>query len=442
MADGLHGSMWKLAIHAPHRMAAVYGKRFLVMIDEFQNLSHYVYRDQACETALDETVPGSYHELSESKVAPMLATGSAVGWLIHAIDTYLEAGRLRKRWMSPYLTMSEGIEAIYRYAAIYDEVVTNEAVLVLNRLCFSDPHFIACVIRSSCPDRDLSTAEGVARTVAYETGNSDAELAHDWMMWFDHAIGRINERNAKKILLFMTRNAGEEYNPKILKKVLSLEISEDEIHQKLEMLREAELIRSATSQYRYFALKDGTFYLLMKQRFKDELAELDPEAELGIDEELARMTGERNSLQGKLNNLVGHYAEMQLELDMRARKQFKPSIYFEGLRDDAEFEIARIYPRYVVQAPDGKGGEIDLRVDSTDGRALIIEVKKHKGPVGVDVVELLVERAALFAAENPDLVVLSCLLATGGFREDALKACTTYKIGTASAINYRHKSWP
>ncbi|MDJ0836308.1 MAG: hypothetical protein QNK37_07295 [Acidobacteriota bacterium] len=435
---GLHDYMWDLAIHAPHRLASVHDLRFVVMIDEFQNLSHYVYTDKDKKN-LDETIPGSYHELSESKIAPMLAAGSAVGWLIEAIDTYLEAGRLGKRWMSSYLTDEEGLEAVYRYAEIYEEPITNEAAVFLNMLCFSDPYFIACAVRSSCPERDLTTLEGVARVVDFETGNEHAELSQEWETWLDRSLSRINERHAKKILLYLTRLADEQFTPKILKERLALPISEEEIHQKLEMLRKAELIHAARTEYRYYALKDGTFYMLLKQRFKDQLAELDPEAELGIQEELARVRQEKKSLQGKLNNLAGRFAEMQLENDMRTRKRFKPSVYFDGIEDDREFEIARIYPRYVVQAPDGEGGEVDLRIDGTDNRTLLIEVKKHEDPITASIVETLIERVATFKNENPDRDVVPCILATGGFRKDALDACEGI-IGTATSINYVHLS--
>ena len=433
---GYHDSMWKIAVHAPHNFALGYDLRFVVMIDEFQNLSHFVYRDQACIEALDESIPGSYHELSESKIAPMLATGSAVGWLIEAVDTYLEAGRLSKRWMSSYLTENEGLEAVYRYAAAYDEPITNETALIINKLCFSDPFFIACTLRSNCPDKDLASPEGVARVVDYETGNTSAELAQEWESWLNRSLDRINERHAKKILLYMTRLADEQFTPQILKQKLALEISEEEIHRKLEMLRKAELIRPGRREYRYFALKDGTFYLLLKQRFKDQLTELDPEAEIGIHEETARLTKQRDTLQGELNNLVGRFAELQLENDMRTRKKFKLSVYFEGIGDDREFEIARIYPRHVVQAPNTRGGEIDLRVDGIDERTLIIEVKKHKNPIDASAVTTLSERAATFAAEHPDRVVIPCLLATGGFSPDALDACKAADIATASKIDY------
>ena len=94
-------------------------------------------------------------------------------------------------------------------------------------------------MRSTCP-RDLTTLNGVARVVDYETGNERAELSEEWASWLNRSLARINERHAKKILLYMTRLTEEQVTPKNLKERLALPISEEEIHQKLEMLRKAE----------------------------------------------------------------------------------------------------------------------------------------------------------------------------------------------------------
>ncbi|WP_186441717.1 hypothetical protein, partial [Desulfamplus magnetovallimortis] len=93
MDNDSYDLVWKTAYTAPERIAAEYDQRFLVIIDEFQNITEYVYRDKACKTAKDETMAGSFHGVSESKIAPMLVTGSYVGWLVGILDKYLEAGR-------------------------------------------------------------------------------------------------------------------------------------------------------------------------------------------------------------------------------------------------------------------------------------------------------------------------------------------------------------
>ena len=94
-SDDSFDMLWHTASTAPHRYAVVFDAFFLVMIDEFQNTGEYIFMDKNHEH-VDKTIPGTWHDLSESKLAPMLITGSYVGWLINIIDTYLEAGRLKR----------------------------------------------------------------------------------------------------------------------------------------------------------------------------------------------------------------------------------------------------------------------------------------------------------------------------------------------------------
>ena len=61
-AGGSHDLMWKTAYSAPHRFAAVFDTRFLVILDEFQNLAQYVYRDGK-SLYRDESIPGSFHKV-------------------------------------------------------------------------------------------------------------------------------------------------------------------------------------------------------------------------------------------------------------------------------------------------------------------------------------------------------------------------------------------
>jgi len=69
---------------------------------------------------------GSFHDVVESKIAPMLVTGSYVGWLIAVIEKYLQAGHLKRRFMNPYLTPEEDLQAVFKYAEFCNEPITNE----------------------------------------------------------------------------------------------------------------------------------------------------------------------------------------------------------------------------------------------------------------------------------------------------------------------------
>jgi len=116
---GSHDLMWDTACSAPHRFAAFYETRFLVILDEFQYITQFVYPEPHFQAEPIETMPGTYHSLSESKIAPMLVTGSYAAWLLNIMHEYLEAGRLKPLHFSPYLTSDEGLQAVYQYAKFY-----------------------------------------------------------------------------------------------------------------------------------------------------------------------------------------------------------------------------------------------------------------------------------------------------------------------------------
>ncbi|MCG8672761.1 MAG: hypothetical protein MI867_25395, partial [Pseudomonadales bacterium] len=303
-AAGKHDEMWDTAMSAPHSIASLYDQRILVMIDEFQNLSGYIYRDQDCKNALDPSIPGSYHELVESKVAPMLTTGSAVGWLVNVIDTYLQMGRLQKIWVSPYLTPEEGLEAVYRYAENYRTEITNESALLINQATHADPYFIPCMFHSIYPERDLSTEAGVLACARYEITDRNADMASEWFLYLDSVLPRINAVVAKKLLLFLTRNSDRDYSTAELKTALNLELEADEINKRLEVLAKADLIRGRDIKSRWQGYKDGTLYLVLQERFEDELEALDAPRE-DLDYRVAELKRSERSLQGALNQVSG-----------------------------------------------------------------------------------------------------------------------------------------
>ncbi len=185
-----------------------------MILDEFQNISQYVYPDQQYKTAPIDTLPGSYHSLSESKIAPMLVTGSYAGWLLNLIKQYLEGGRLKQIRFSPYLTEDEGLQAVYQYAQFYEEPITNETALQINELCMADPFFISCVILSDYEGKDLTHSEGVINTVDYEISSYTAEMFLNWGEYIEETVAKINNLNAKKILLYLSKYNDRYFTPK------------------------------------------------------------------------------------------------------------------------------------------------------------------------------------------------------------------------------------
>jgi hypothetical protein len=170
---------------------------------EFQYITQYIYRDEKCEGKPDDTLAGSYHSLSESKIAPMLV---------------------------PYLTEDEGLQAVYKYAEFYDEPITNDTALQINELCLADPFFISCVIISDYDEKDLTTSDGVINTVNYEICFDTAEMFLNWAEYIDETVSQVNDKNAKNILLFLSKNNDSYFTPKELKEKLALDLEVNKIH--------------------------------------------------------------------------------------------------------------------------------------------------------------------------------------------------------------------
>lgn len=433
---GLYDSIWYTAYTGPHRMATVYDQRVLVMLDEFQNITQYIYHNEAKEGEPDPDMAGSFHSPSESKYAPMLVTGSYVGWMLRIMGKYLEAGRLTQITFSPYLTPEEGLEAVYRYANVYNSPVTSETAAQINQLCMADPFFISCVLQSQFPGRDLTTATGVVEAVNYELQSRKSEMWLTWREYVDATLQRVNDQHAKNLLLFLNQHSERYWTPKELKKELQLDLAVNDIQRKLLTLVDADLLEQGTADIDFGGLQDGTLNLILRNRFEKEINEFAPDFKQEFHEQIAKLSQEKRRLQGMLNHLAGRLAENLLATEFRSRKRFRLSDYFQRVKDDAPLNLVDVRERVKFQRADSKDNEIDVLAQSSDNRIVLVEVRKRQEKSNLADVEDLRDKAAAYAAQQAGQTVLPAFLALGGFTAEALAFCAQSGIATAEQINY------
>ncbi|NPV53796.1 MAG: hypothetical protein HPY71_09780 [Firmicutes bacterium] len=163
--ESLVDIIWDHAQAAPHRIASVTGDYIVQIIDEFQFLNSEIYRDKACTIRIND-LAGSYLSLAESKIAPLLVTGSWVSWLKNIIHMQLP-GRFIEMELGN-LTEEEGLEAVLNYSLITGVPVGEDVAVYLNKLVDSDPFYISAVIRSTYKHKDLTTVDGLLDTLEYE----------------------------------------------------------------------------------------------------------------------------------------------------------------------------------------------------------------------------------------------------------------------------------
>jgi len=424
--------IWDIASSAPHRYASIYNQRILVIIDEFQYTNKYVYKDQACEK-VHYTLPGSYHRLVESKYAPMLVSGSYVSWMLNLMEEFLEAGRLEQFYISPYLSKEEGLKSVYNYSNHLNKPITNETAEQINTLCFSDPFFIYCVIKNSKKNM-LLTKEGVINTVHKELTGRHSRMSKTWAEYINKTVKKINDKYAKDILLHLCKHNDRTWTPEELKNELKIDLPVKKIHERLEQILEADLIEDGGSDIRYKGLTDGTLYLVLRHRFEEEIQSHAPDFKADFQNKIDRLKKEKQSLQGKLNQLVGKFAEYQLATDIRTRKKFSLSIYFNGIRETKKLNIIDVSLHFKFQRPDGKEMEIDIKAESDCKRVVLIEVKKWKTKVGVQIIRDFLEKIEVYTNQNKNKKIIPAFLSMGGFSVHAKKLCQANKIGIAETI--------
>jgi len=430
----LYTSAWDTACGAPHRFADVYDRRILVIIDEFQNFAGYVYPDRHFKTNPIKALPGSFHSLSESRIAPMLVTGSYVSWLLEIAGKYLQAGRLDEWRITPYLTPDKGLEAVYRYALAYNEPVTNETAILINRLCMSDPYFISRVMQSNFENRELSAEEGVIETFNYEITNRYSMMSKTWNEYIQLTLQKINDRYAKKMLLFLSKHSDRFWTHRELKDELQINLDLNEIHKKLLLLVEADVIEWGGSDIQFRGLQDGTLNLILRNRFEEEINGFVPDLKREAYEQIRELQKEKRSLQGRLNNLSGKFAEYQLATAFRSRKRFALSDYFAGVKDTTRLNIINVRQRVPLQRENGKNMELDVVAESDCGRLAVVEVKKWKTEIGKNIAADFAEKVDIYAKSVPDKIILPAFLSLGGFTGEAMQFCEERGIGTAERI--------
>jgi len=426
--------MWELAITAPHRFASVYNQRILVIIDEFQYFSNHVFLDSEHKNHF-YSMPGSYHHPVESKLAPMLVSGSYVSWMLNLMEEYLEAGRLDQFYISPYLKKDEGLQAVYNYAEHLNKPITNETANQINALCCSDPFFIYCLIKNSKKNM-LLTEQGVIDSVNYELTHRHSRMSKTWAEYINKTIKKINDKYAKDILLHLCKHNDRTWTPEELKETLNIDLPVKKIHERLEQILEADLIEDGGSDIRYKGLTDGTLYLVLRHRFEEEIQNYKPDFKTDFQKQIVQLKKEKLSLRGRLNNLIGKFAEYQLATDMRTRKKFSLSVYFKNIKDFKKLNIIDVSLNVKFQRSDGKEMEIDVRAESDCKRVVVIEVKKWKKKVGVQVIRDFLEKVETYSKQCKKNKIIPAVLSVGGFSVQAKKLCLEKQIGMAENIDY------
>ncbi len=442
LLDNLFSHVTKL----PNALAIATGDFFVVMIDEFQYMNKYIFRDEACINQAKGIV-GGYHALSESRVAPMCVAGSYVGWLRELISEKFKGGRLREWPLNPRLTPEEGLECVFKYSELTGQAVSMSSAVAMNELTGSDPFYISSIFESGIDNKNLATPEGVVKAFSYEILDRGSELNKVWAEYILSTIKKINDLHARKIVMFLSMNRKQEWSREEIKNQLKLEMSEGELHTKLKMLVRGDLIGQGSTEYRYRGISDDIFDLLFRSIYQDEIDHFKPDIEKELTDTLEKseMVRKIRSLTGKIGEMQGRAAEYFISQELKYKTKRRPlSERVHNWIAGAVFEdYQAVYTRYRLSAENVRDYEFDIYAEKPDGLSLVFEIKNREKAVDADVVrDFLLKLTQLRSRLSEDRVapvgnteLAGIIVSRSGFTNQARVLMTEEEIMYA---DFRH----
>ncbi len=265
-------NLWETVRTAPHTLAARNDEFIVQMIDEFQFLNDKIYREKSLKTKHSD-MAGGYLSTAESKIAPLLVSGSWVGWLMNLLIMMLPA-RFKYKSLDN-MPDDEAVEMVFKFSRLFDVPVSEETVFLIVQLTEGSPFYISALLRSEFKEKDLTTVDGLARTLEFETLDARGVIKSTWMEYVKTAFSRVNDRNAKRIVLHLFKHKNRELTRKEILEDLELDITDELLEKRLEALVKADIIEQGVSNFRYHAVADNIFDKVFRGVYQDEIEHFD-----------------------------------------------------------------------------------------------------------------------------------------------------------------------
>ncbi|MCP4149744.1 MAG: hypothetical protein GY757_18505, partial [bacterium] len=262
--------LWEIVREAPHTIAYSQNEYIVQMIDEFQFLNAMFYWDKGkSKNQLAYNLAGGYLSSAESKIAPLLVSGSWVGWLMNLLKMMLPA-RFKYKSLNN-MPPEEAAEMVFKYSRYFEVPINDEIAYLIAHFSEGSPFYIKGILLSECPDNDLTTINGLTGTLEFETLNYQGSIKATWMEYVKTAFSKVNDRNAKRIVLHLFKHKGRELTRKDLLDDLKLDMTDEKLEEKLDALVKADIIQQGQTNYDYRSVHDNIFDKVFRGVYQKEI---------------------------------------------------------------------------------------------------------------------------------------------------------------------------
>ncbi|MCP4154875.1 MAG: hypothetical protein GY757_44545, partial [bacterium] len=233
-------------------------------------------------------------------------------------------------------------------------------------------------------NKDLTTLKGLKETLEFETLNDNGKIKSTWMEYISSAFNKVNGKNAKNIVLYLSKNRDREVTRKELLEALKLDISDVELETKLKSLVKADIIKQGQTNFDYRGVRDNIFDKVFRGVYEKEIREFDVSViREEIQETFEQLKTKYKSLHGKYNYQKGYFAEYLILDQLRYHAREKN----DGLKKltrylptDFNFcDYTRVW-RFDGSPQYGKGFNVDIFAPSEkkEDYSIIGEIKNRE----------------------------------------------------------------
>ncbi len=269
--------------------------------------------------------------------------------------------------------------------------VSDDSAAFMAEACYGDPYYIAQTFESLCRFRDLTKRDTIEEILQYET-SSKGDIAAMWMEYLLYAFARINDQNAKRIVLYLARYRSKERTRKQILEDLKLTMSDADLEKRLQKLVAADIIERGGTNYDFRGLGDPIFAMVFRKEYEKEI---DGVKLTEIEDDLRTQL---KSLEGKAANDKGIIAEYRLinRLLFLGLKQTSPQLVFAGAEQDFKLGPFSSLGKHSFHLDQVKRVEIDIyaKAKSEGDWDLIVEVKDHANQPSMSHIETFIRTRA------------------------------------------------
>ncbi len=264
--------LWETVREAPKTIAHSENEFIVQMIDEFQFMNAMIFWDKRKKNPA-KNLAGGYLSTAESKIAPLLVSGSWVGWLMNQLKSMLPT-RFYYEFLEN-MPEDEAVEMVYKFSRYFDVPVSEETAYLMMEIAEGSPFYISSLIRSRYPARDLITVKGLIDTLEFETLDNRGNIKITWMEYIFSAFKKVNDKHAKNIVLYLCQHRDREVTRQELLEKLPLNMDDAKLEEKLEALVKGDIISQGQTHFDYRGVQDNIFDKVFRGLYEKEIREFD-----------------------------------------------------------------------------------------------------------------------------------------------------------------------